>query len=137
MIQIIIPGEPVAQGRPRFAKGHAYDPQKSRDYKSYVGMMAANQMRNNPPIAEPVRMTIKVYRPIPKSFSKKKHTEAEVGDLRPTTKPDLDNYIKGIKDALKGIAWADDSQVVEYGPSGKWYSVRPRVEILIEEVWTK
>jgi len=134
MIKIIIPGVPVAQGRPKFGKGHAYDPQKSRDYKAYVGMMAANQMRNVPPTNAAARLTVKVYRPMPKAFSKKKKVEAMNGVLRPMTKPDLDNYIKGIKDALNGIVWGDDSQVVEYGPSGKWYSDRPRVEIWIEEI---
>ncbi len=133
MIKLIIPGIPVAQGRPKFGKGHAYDPQKSRDYKAYVALMASNQM-NTPPMKEALRLTVKIYRPMPKNFSKKKQAAAEDGDIRPMTKPDLDNYIKGVKDALNGIVWADDSQVVEYGPSGKWYSDQPRVEIWVKEV---
>ena len=134
MIKLIIPGVPVPQGRPRFGKNSVYDPQKSRDYKAYVGLMASNQMHSTPPMKEAARLTVKVYRPMPKGFSKKKQAQALSGGIRPMTKPDLDNYIKGIKDALNGIVWGDDSQVVEYGNSGKWYSDQPRVEILIEKI---
>jgi len=50
-----------------------------------------------------LNLSIAVYRPIPKSFSKKKAALAEAGQEQPTTKPDIDNYIKGIKDALIGV----------------------------------
>lgn len=29
------------------------------------------------------------------------------------TKPDVDNYVKGVKNALKSVIWKDDSQVVD------------------------
>ena len=34
------------------------------------------------------------------------------GDILPTKKPDADNILKIIADALNGIAYADDKQVV-------------------------
>lgn len=136
MIEFTVYGEPVAQGRPRFAviAGHAraYDPKKSRDYKDYVKLAATEHA---PPrlIEEPVELVVKVFRPIPKSFSKKKAEAAEAGQLRPITKPDADNYLKGIKDALKSVIWKDDSQIVDSYTS-KWYSHRPRVEIQIKKI---
>lgn len=136
MIKIEVLGEPVAQGRPRATtrngKTRMYDPEKSRDYKDYVRLVAA---QNAPikPISGAVRMVLYVYRPIPKSFSKKKREKAVGKELRPTTKPDIDNYVKGIKDALKGIIWNDDSQVVEI-IAAKWYSENPGIEIMIEEL---
>ena len=33
---LVIPGEAVPQGRPRFGHGRTYDPPKSRKYKEYV-----------------------------------------------------------------------------------------------------
>ncbi len=67
-------------------------------------------------------------------MSKKRAVAAERGEIRPTTKPDLDNYLKAIKDALKGICWRDDSQVVAYRePFGKYYSAKPRVEVDVLE----
>lgn len=133
-IEIIVPGEPVAQGRPRFTTQHgfarAYDPKRSRDYKNYV-MQMASQVEINQVFTGPVEMTVNVYRQIPKSWTKKKQRQAEEGIVRPTLKPDVDNYVKAIKDALNGIAYVDDSQVVALFVS-KHYSFEPRVYIRIE-----
>ena len=49
--------------------------------------------------------------PIPASWSKKKAEAAKKDAIRPTTKPDLDNILK-MMDALNGVAWKDDAQVV-------------------------
>jgi Holliday junction resolvase RusA-like endonuclease len=131
MIQFTVYGEPVAQGRPRFTtiNGHAkaYDPAKSRDYKQYVRLVAS-QHKPDKPLEGALALQVNIYRSIPKSFSKKKHTQAENGEIRPTTKPDVDNFLKVIKDALKGIVWKDDSQVVS-AMVNKWYSEQPRVEV--------
>lgn len=136
-IQFTVYGEPVAQGRPRFTTigGHpsAYDPKESKSYKQIVRGEAV-KVRPEVPLAGAISLTVKVYRSIPKSFSKKKTAAAISGDLRPITKPDLDNVIKGIKDALKSVIWRDDSQVVDLADSGKWYSDVPRVEITIRAV---
>lgn len=135
-INFTVYGEPVAQGRPRAANigGHIrmYDPKKSRDYKDYV-KLAAGEVAPKRLIDTPIKLRLDVYRPIPKSLSKKKAAQAEAGELRPTTKPDADNYLKGVKDALKNVIWKDDSQVVEVAV-GKWYSEKPRVEIQISEI---
>ena len=135
MIQFTVFGEPVAQGRPRFARmGNfvkTYDPAESKDYKSRV-LAAALEVRPEKPLDMPLSVTIKAYRSIPKSMSKKKATQAMIGEIRPTTKPDIDNIVKGVKDALKGVIWRDDSLVVNL-QAGKWYSVTPRVEISVRE----
>lgn len=137
-ISLTVPGEPTAQQRPQFTTvsgyAKAYDPEKSKDYKNYVRLAAAVQMAGRKPLTGPLALSVRVYRSIPKSMSKKKAALAEAGELRPTTRPDLDNYVKGIKDALKGICWVDDSQVVAYvEPFGKYYSARPRVEVDVME----
>ena len=49
---------------------------------------------------------------IPVSWPKKKQASALDGTLRPTGKPDLDNVAKLLADALNGILWHDDSQIV-------------------------
>lgn len=136
-MKLTIYGNPVAQGRPRFSTAggfaRAYDPDKSRDYKDYIRLAAAKQMAGRPPLEGALSVSVKVYRPIPKNMSKKRSAMAEAGEIRPTTKPDLDNYVKGIKDALKSICWQDDSQIVAYKePFGKYYSATPRIEIEVE-----
>jgi Holliday junction resolvase RusA-like endonuclease len=136
MIQFTVYGEPVAQGRPRFSNQgeftKVYDPAKSKDFKKYVKLVAAE---HRPPqlLEGSIKMDVKIYKPTLKSFSKKKAAQAEEGALRPVTKPDVDNYVKGVKDALKSVIWKDDSQVVDLHIS-KWYSSVPRIEITIEEM---
>jgi Holliday junction resolvase RusA-like endonuclease len=138
-IHLVIPGEPVAQARPRFSSqgGHvrAYDPAKSRDYKQYIRLAASQQMGTTPPLEGALALGMCVYRAIPKSFSKRRRDAAERGEIWPTTKPDLDNYVKAAKDALNGIVWADDSQIVSYiEPFGKFYSDKPRIEITVTQI---
>ena len=136
MIKFTVYGEPVAQGRPRAStvNGHVrmYDPKKSRDYKHYV-RLAASQHKPKELLTGPLKMKVQVFRPTLKSFSKKKKKQAEEGTLRPTTKPDVDNYVKAIKDALNSVIWKDDSQVVDLQVS-KFYSENPRIEVEIDEV---
>ena len=136
-ISFTVYGEPIAQGRGRAAvvndKVIVYDPKKSRDYKREIKAEAV-KVKPKVPWEGPVSLTVKVYKSIPKSFSRKKRELALAGALRPTTKPDLKNVISGIEDALKGIIWRDDSQVVDFGDSGKWYSENPRVEVTLKRV---
>lgn len=136
MISFTVYGEPVAQGRPRASTVNGqvrmYDPAKSKDFKKYVKLVAS-QHRPESLITGPVAMKVKIYKPSLKNFSKKKVLAAEKGDLRPLTKPDVDNYVKGVKDALKSVIWKDDSQVVDLHIS-KWYSETPRIEITITEL---
>ena len=73
-------------------------------------------------------MELKIFMYIPKSTSQKKLTQMINREIRPTKKPDIDNIVKVVADALNGIAYADDKQIVSLVVE-KYYSVRPRVEI--------
>ncbi|WP_153905122.1 RusA family crossover junction endodeoxyribonuclease, partial [Acinetobacter baumannii] len=79
----------------------------------------------------PLLLKIGIYRSIPKSFSKKKTVQAEAREIRPTSKPDVDNYVKGIKDALNKVIWKDDSQIVSI-VAEKFYSQKPRIEVKVQ-----
>lgn len=48
---------------------------------------------------------------------------------RPQKSGDLDNRLKVLGDALNGVAWADDSQVVEIHAYRHDDKARPRVEV--------
>jgi Holliday junction resolvase RusA-like endonuclease len=83
-------------------------------------------------ISGQIFLGVKAYLSIPASKPKRFKADALVGTIRPTTKPDLDNLIKQIKDVCTGIFWGDDRQVVGYLPgTGKYYGDRPRWEITI------
>lgn len=125
MIQFTVIGEPTAKGRPRFNRfsGRAYTPAKTaegeRDFK-----VQALPFAPKAPLTVPLCVTMRVFRQKPKHMPKSR--------THCTTKPDLDNYIKCL-DALNGIFWVDDSQIIELRAT-KEYGTNPRTEITIEEV---
>ena len=138
MITFVIPGQPVAKGRPRFARrgAHvvAYTPEKTMSYESLVKTLAAEQMNalGLPPSAKPISLEIVLRLQIPASWSKKRREMARIGQIRATKKPDADNVLKGIKDACNGIVWRDDSQVINIGLH-KEYSETPFVRVRVME----
>jgi Holliday junction resolvase RusA-like endonuclease len=129
IIHFTVYGEPTAKGRPRFARrgafSAAYTPAKTVRAESDFRAQAL-AYKPTKPLETPLIVNIKVFRSIPKSMSKKRAELADRGIIRPTTKPDKDNYEKLINDALNGIFWRDDSQIV-YGRTGKYYSKNPRI----------
>ena len=48
----------------------------------------------------------------PSSWSKKRQDLAANAYLLPTTRPDTDNYIKLVTDAMNGIVYEDDNQII-------------------------
>ena len=133
MIKFTVFGEPVPQARPRVTRHGAYDPPKCKAYKEQVAIIARVAMRGLSPSQGPIDCRVKVFRCIPKSWSRAKREAARSGKLLPTSRPDADNYLKGIMDGLKGVAWLDDSQVVRV-VCEKAYSEQPRAVIEIREI---
>ena len=103
---LTIPLTPLPAPRPRFSKFGTYNPKRYTDYKKAVALLAKRVFK---PTLKPVKLVVYFYMPIPKSWSKKKRLEA-VGQYH-IKKPDSDNLLKTVKDALNGIAYKDDSQV--------------------------
>jgi Holliday junction resolvase RusA-like endonuclease len=126
-ITIIIQGEPVAKGRPRMTRrGFAYTPAATRKYEAHARMAAQLAMNGRSPIEAPVRIEVLAELPIPASWSERKKAEAITGTVRPTSRPDVDNYVKAILDAINTIVVADDAQVVEVYAK-KNFSVAPKM----------
>ena len=125
---IVIPGVPVPQGRPKFARrGNfvtTYDPDKSRKWKAHVKEHAEGQVTELFASEIPLHISAMFYMPGPKSVSVAK---------RPfhTVKPDVDNLVKGLTDALTGICWVDDAQIVEIRAC-KEYSENPQTVLTVE-----
>jgi Holliday junction resolvase RusA-like endonuclease len=131
MIKLTIPGEPCAKQRPRLGKGYTYTPQKTVNYETLVRELYILQNFRQKLEGELV-MTVRAYFTIPKSASKKKAADMVAGRIRPTKRPDWDNVGKIISDALNGLAYHDDSQIVS-ATVEKWYSTEPRVEVELRE----
>ena len=132
-----VPGEPVAQPRHRVStiggRGRLYLP-KSHPVHAYKAAIraafieAAGKFKT---ITGPVQLSVHCRFEMPKSWSKKKRSGL-VGNLH-DRKPDGDNVLKAVKDALTDCGvWNDDAQVaLEF--IGKRWSETPQTEIWIRE----
>jgi Holliday junction resolvase RusA-like endonuclease len=136
MISFTVFGNPVAQGRPKFARrGNfvtTYDPVKSKDYKQQV-YQAALPHAPTTPLVCPLCVEICAYMEIPKSWSKAKQEAAREQKRLPISRPDVDNIGKSVTDSINGLIYKDDSQIVELNLR-KVYADIPRVEVDIREV---
>ena len=137
-IKFEVLGTPVWKSRPKFSavNGHAvaYTPAKTANYETlvklsyqqkYAGCMFDKD--------KPLRAIIRAFFPIPKSVSKKKREQMRDLRILHTKRPDVDNIVKAILDALNGVAYYDDSQVAEVMIS-KAYAEQPKVMIELYEV---
>lgn len=128
-ISFKIIGIPVPKGRPRFfRRGRfvgTYTPPKTKNWETIVRGQA---VASRPPMLweGPLRMKLIFMMPRPKSLPKKV--------IHHIKKPDVDNLAKAIKDALQGIIYKTDSQVVMLTAMKIYATAEPRVEVDIEEV---
>lgn len=136
VLKFTILGKVQPKQSTKFGKFGAYQPAKVTNYANWVKMSFWKEHTGWLPYTAdiPLKMKIDAYLPIPDSWSEKKKRKAESGEIRPTVKPDTDNIGKMIKDALNGIAYADDRQVVSETITKK-YSNLPRVEVEIEGIF--
>ena len=120
-----IKGVPVAKARPRVTmvggKARAYTPKKSADWERQIAREWTHERQS-----AAVRLDIVFGMPIPQSWSKKQQDAAASGLLLPSKKPDIDNLIKAVMDALNGVAYDDDNQVIELSAK-KVYAPEPSV----------
>ena len=100
MSQFFVPGIPTKR-RPRFTKsGYAYTDQKTKDE-----MAAIAKKYRGPLYKGCVSVEVDIYPKLPKSTPKK------LDHLPAMKKPDIDNCLKAVMDALQGKAYDDDKQV--------------------------
>lgn len=126
-ITFSVPGDPVPQPRPRITvrgkHGHAYVPADHpiHAYRQAVAI-AAKAAGAEPTERAPLTLVVDLVFARPKSHYRKSGLREDAPTL---PRPDCSNCLKGIEDALNGVAWVDDSQVgrvvVEksYGPEAR------------------
>lgn len=132
-----VTGEPKGKGRPRFnpygRQARPHTPQTTLLYENLIGWEYRQQCGDALPVGVAIKMTIKAFYAIPKSTSKAKRALMISGEIRPVKKPDIDNVVKVFADALNGVAYHDDTQLVTLYCE-KYYSEAPRVEVVLEEL---
>ena len=125
-ITITLKGTPVPKGRPRFGNGRAYTPKRTKDYENALKALIKEQ-----DIQGPIEVTLLAVFPRPQRLMPKKYPD---GLIKHTKRPDLDNIIKAVLDALNKTL-KDDAQVCTIH-AYKYYaelSNQPRTEVTIKE----
>lgn len=113
-----VPGHPKPQGSKRaYTHGGKVRLVESagqplKDWRSDVKLSAAAH-HHTPPLEGPVHVALTFHMPKPKSEPKTKRTW-------PTRRPDIDKLARGVLDALTGICFKDDSQIVALWAEKKW-----------------
>lgn len=107
-----VSGTIQAKQRPRLGKHGVYTPKETKNCEKAVAWHAKTAMIGRDPFTRYIVLDIQFIEAIPPSWSKKKRQEALAGDLFPK-RGDCDNKIKTIADALNGIVYLDDSQIVK------------------------
>lgn len=139
MISFSIPGPPQGKARPKVVRiktgaSVTYTPDKTVRYEELTRSryQAAAQGFRFPDDAQ-VAIQITARYPIPKSKSKRIKTAMLTGQIKPTKKPDCDNIVKIVCDALNEIAYRDDAQIVLV-QIAKEYADEPRTDVRLWKI---
>jgi len=136
MVTFTVYGIPVPKARPRFRRigkfVSTYTAPKTKTYEDQVRDAARLAMGSTEPLETPVSVYCYISVPIPASYSKKRFKDCVEGIEKPTKRPDADNTFKSVSDAMNGIVYQDDGQIVNIHIT-KVYSTEPKVEVMVKE----
>ncbi len=148
MLSFVVEHRPIGKGRPRFVKTRqgmrAVTPKPTRDFEEVVADAALVALKAaglkapatpNGPVSISLRAVHR--RPSrPDADHPCRQTDERVRAPGGGGRPDLDNVIKAVLDALNGVLWRDDAQVVQIMAEG-WFAARGEdacVEVEMVEV---
>ena len=134
ILDLRVYGFPVAQGRPRAFKMRGtgqirvYDPAKSKNWKQDVKTQVLQKLAftsDGGLVEGPLEGYLGFKMPRPKSARKSDHY--------PAKRPDLENLSKAVFDAMEGVVYKDDAQIVR-AVLEKDYDPQPGVVIQVRAI---
>lgn len=134
MYEFEVIGEIKGKARPRVNTYtcQVYTPTSTKDYENLIKQYFQIKYPRYVPFENRVSVTIKAYFKVPKTTTKKDKALIEEGKLSPTKKPDIDNVVKIVLDALNKMAFKDDNQITKLQVE-KFYGEEEKIYIKIEE----
>ena len=136
MITFKVDGDPVGKQRARYAKRgnfvQTYTPDKTRNYESLIKEAAIEAMGSSECLETPVNLYLYIRAPIPKSLPKKRLEACLNGLEKPIKKPDASNVLKSVEDAMNGVVYKDDSQIVNIHVT-KVYASVSGIDVCVKE----
>ena len=129
-----VPGQIKGKGRPRVNSytGMVYTPTTTKDYEYLVEQYFLHKYPKFKPLEGRVTVNITAMFGIPKSTKKQDVEKMLENSISPTKKPDIDNIVKIILDAMNKFAFKDDTQITKMSVEKK-YGTEEKVTITIEE----
>lgn len=129
-----VPGKIIGKGRPRLNSytGSVYTPTRTKDYETLVEQYFLLKYPRFKPLEGRIQVEINAFFEIPKSTKKEDKELMLAQKINPTKKPDIDNIVKIILDAMNGIAFRDDTQITKLYVE-KVYSTTETIKIKISE----
>lgn len=122
-VTFTVPGRPQGKGRPRAAlvngKIRMYTPSSTAQYESAIAW-CWRSTAGCKKFEAPVKIEIIAYFEVPKSYPKKRAELCRQNVIRPSCKPDGDNILKAVADALNGLAYADDKDITDFAGSKRY-----------------
>ena len=129
-----IPGKIIGKGRPRLNSytGAVYTPTRTKDYENLVMQYFMIKYPKFKQLEGRVSVEIVANFEVPKSTKKQDKILMLGNKINPIKKPDIDNIVKIILDAMNEIAFKDDTQITKLNVEKK-YSETESVFVKIEE----
>ena len=137
-MRFIILGIPRPKQSFKFTKtGIRYQPKEVKQEAGNIRSQIINQL---PGDFQPFSRGIHIKKcwfvfPPLKSWSKKKlESLVTLGCFYKDTKPDIDNCLKSVWDAMQGVVFINDSQICAMDDVKKFYGPKPMIEIELESL---
>lgn len=129
-----VPGKIVGKGRPRLNTytGSVYTPTRTKDYETLVEQYFLLKYPKFKTLEGRINISMIAYFSIPKTTKKSEIEQMLNNKISPTKKPDIDNIIKIILDAMNKFAFKDDIQITKLEIEKK-YGLEEKMQIIIEE----
>lgn len=127
-VYFAILGSPTGKARPRVTRYGTYTPEKTRAYEALVRLRFREVAPEWELLRGPVAVTIEAVFSAPPRCTKKQRAAILRGEEEPLKKPDIDNIAKIVLDALNGVAWVDDKQIVFLQVKKRYNSTIPGME---------
>ena len=132
-VSFTIPMKPTGKGRPRLVGRRAvYTPAKTKAYENFIKGCYWEQCDGYNFKDAFITLDVKAYMPILSTFRKAEKEAARNNEIKPTSKPDADNILKAILDALNELAYDDDRYIYKVNIE-RIYSDNPRTEVTISD----
>lgn len=132
-----MPGIPRGKQRPRVCRINGrsitYTPKQTVDYENQIRSIYSKVANFKFERCVPLEVAVFAIFAPPQSVSQKVRALMLGGEILPTKRPDADNIIKVVLDALNGVAFHDDGQVCKIYFE-KMYAETPEVRVLIKNI---